>query len=640
MFKMAMRTQLAMLIGLFILILIVRFSLLVVRHHSESIAELELQLFRLAESTEIAMDGASWHSNLIEGSISLEGDKQNAEKLHRIAQANDAFYIYSVINDNGTIRFVSSSPTLEELNGAQYSQAFWQTYPEAPHKLKQVLQKEITLYDDYSDRWGSFKSIFVPKRAKDGKIYAWGIDVQQRRISAIARESSVKALKDTALFFALALPFLLISLRASYNAWKSREQTFYKDELTHLGSKQALLEDIEKCVKPSLVLINIDRFREFNTIHGVAEGDTLLCEFAYNLSTYQNPLINEHKTYRIHADEFAVLADIDLSSDIRQKVFRDFFHSVLQHKYRTSSKDMIQITAKFGLAVGPSKDLFSRAQMALAKARERNESIVSFDAEPDLTAYYKTNHENSDQVRLALDEDRIVPYFHPIVAASSGNIEKYEALARLVDSNRQVQMMPDEFIPILKRDRLYHRFTRKMFEKVLEVSKKENVDISLNISTQDILNKNEFNKLINLTHKSGRAKHVHIELLECDSLVDLDHTAEAVRAFQKIGCRVGLDDLGKGYSNFDRLTALPIDFVKLDRSVMPNISISLEVMRIAEDIIKFAQKKNITTVAEFCDDRYLCNAARHMGIDFIQGFYLAKPSPGIIREVSEYRAVS
>jgi len=430
MFKMAMRTQLAMLIGLFILILIVRFSLLVVRHHSESIAELELQLFRLAESTEIAMDGASWHSNLIEGSISLEGDKQNAEKLHRIAQANDAFYIYSVINDNGTIRFVSSSPTLEELNGAQYSQAFWQTYPEAPHKLKQVLQKEITLYDDYSDRWGSFKSIFVPKRAKDGKIYAWGIDVQQRRISAIARESSVKALKDTALFFALALPFLLISLRASYNAWKSREQTFYKDELTHLGSKQALLEDIEKCVKPSLVLINIDRFREFNTIHGVAEGDTLLCEFAYNLSTYQNPLINEHKTYRIHADEFAVLADIDLSSDIRQKVFRDFFHSVLQHKYRTSSKDMIQITAK---------------------------------------------------LRLALDEDRIVPYFHPIVAASSGNIEKYEALARLVDSNRQVQMMPDEFIPILKRDRLYHRFTRKMFEKVLEVSKKENVDISLNI---------------------------------------------------------------------------------------------------------------------------------------------------------------
>lgn len=638
MFKIAMRTQFAMLIGLFALVLGVRFLLLFATNHSESIRELERRLEQVAESADIAMNGAAMHANLQSNSIDLQGDKVNAAKLQGLASANDAIYIYSVVFDTNTIRFISSNPTPEELQNQTYTQAFWQDYSEAPSQLKQALTNETSRFGSYTDRWGQFKSIFVPKRANDGRTYAWGVDVRMQQISALARNSLLKAVRETLMFFALSLPFVVISLRISYGTWKAREQKFYRDELTQLGSKHALLEDIEECAKPSLALINIDRFRQFNTLHGIAEGDAFLRAFAYNLSTYQHPLLKTHTAYRIHADEFAVLADMELPYDKREQIFIDFFKTILRQKYRTSDSDMNSITAKFGIAVGPHKDIFTHAEIALTKARENNESIVIFNREPDLTAHYKTNRMNSEKVREALETGRIVPYFHPIVSSQDGKIEKYEALARLVDTQGNVQMMPDEFVPILKRDRLYHRFTRHMFEKTLTVSQKEDVDISLNISTQDILYDSEFNKLVNLTQSSGRAKHVHIELLECDALVDLGRTVEAIKAFQKIGCRVGLDDLGKGYSNFDRLTTLPIDFVKLDRSVMPNISNSIEVMKIAEDIIEFAKKKNITTVAEFCSDRYLCSAARHMGIDFVQGFYLAEPSADIVREVSKFIA--
>lgn len=641
MFKRAMYLQISMLIGLFVLVLCTNFLLLFLGSKTEAVKNLDQKLAYVAELTDATLHGAELHSQLVPADFSETKELELAAELQMLAELNDVIYIYSVVLEDGAtdsrgLKFITSNPTPEEQSGAPYERVYWSVYPDAPPNLFLALTSKTVYYSEYRDRWGEFRSIFVPKVAKDGRAYAWGVDVKQQDVAAIMRASLVTASKQTILFFAMALPFLVIALRASRQAWTDRERHFFYDPLTGLGGKNALEADLKLCSRPNLVLINIDRFREINSVHGHAEGDELLRAYAYNLANYQHNDLAEHKAYRIHADEFAVLADTDLPFETRSDIFTDFFKSVTSLKYRMPNGELISLTAKFGLAVGAVDDLCTRAEMALGKARESNQSIVMFDQQDDLVRHYRRSREESECVRQAILADRIVPFFHPIVNSKTGEIEKYEVLARLVNQNGDVLLLPDVFIPILKRDRLYHRFTKSIFKQSLEVSKREGVDISINISTQDILSEHKFEQLIKMIQHSGVAERVHIEFLECDSLVSLESIIAAIKKLHKIGCRVGLDDLGKGYSNFDRLTALPIDFVKLDRSVMPNIASSIEVMRIAEEILMFAKQKQITTVAEYCSDKYLCSAARHMGIDFVQGFYLAEPSQTIIKKVPEF----
>lgn len=628
--------RILVLLGLFVVILCSQFAYSYFETVAEYKSNFDLTLSRAAEQVDVLIDGPNFHSGLRENSLSLEEETQMAITLTKLVSISDLSYIYTLVKVNDEFRFVSSSLTPEEIAGSDYESVFWTVYDDAPSELLALSDASPKVFANYSDQWGDFRSVFVLKPSKDKSRYIVGVDLPITELKAIYRISAIEALQRSFLFFSLCVPFLFYAIRVTQASFRRRRETLLRDELTGLQNKRALLDDIPAYKNPTLLILNIDRFREVSHGYSYQIGDVVLSSFAYNLHNYEDKRLANKKVYRLYSDEFAVLVESPLDYDENVLIFQDFYDFVVTRKYRVSENEVISFRITVGITHGKSSTLFEQAEIALRLARETGRSVVPFHQANGLPERYLSSLAKHEAVKCALDENRLVPYFHPIVCTKTNVIEKYEVLARLVDDNGVVTMMPDEFIPILKMLRLYNRFSLNLLEKALAVAKSANIDISFNISTKDISSARSFKRLLSIVKESGIAQKTHFELLECDSLVSQSVLIRSILKLKRLGCRVGLDDLGKEYSNFDRLMALPVDFVKLDRGVMPNLNSSAEVASVAEKVIAFAKAKDITIVAEFCSSAELCLQARALGIDFVQGFYLAEPSSEIVEEVGRF----
>ena len=583
-------------------------------------------LHTIAIASNNLLQGNNLHADLEPSTISRQEELDISKRLKVFAQQMDIAYVYSMIQDKeNKIRFITSNPEPHELENGNYEYMYWTTYPEAAPEVFDAFNSMQTTYAQYSDRWGTFRSIFYPLKAVDGTTYVIGVDIPVSDVNSLAQKSMVSALAKTILVAALILPFMYVGFRTLYQNWKIREVMYYTDDTTNLPNKNALDRDLRATKSPHLLLINIDRFREVSSAYSLAFGDKILREFGNNLKRFHDPCLTLLQAYRVHSDEFAVLAEHSLDFQDRKKLFYDFYSFITKCRYRLPDNRQITLGVHVGIADGVKKETYALAEMALRLAQDTNRSVVLYDEVSTLPSQYKKNLEETELVKRAIYEDRFTPYYHPMVNSTTGKIEKYEVLARMIDQHGNIIMMPDTFIPILQRIRLYNKFTLNLLNKVLKEINDNNTHVSFNISTRDITDEITFGRLLKAIHKSGKAGQLHFEILETDSLITLDELSAAILKLKQSGCRVGLDDLGREYSNFDRLTSLPIDFVKLDRSVMPNILHNSDTVKIVENIIEFANKKKVSTVAEYCSTPELCKFASNLGIDFLQGFWLAKP---------------
>ena len=583
-------------------------------------------LLTIAKTTDSSLNFKQLHANLTPKTQPQEHELISTQDLAELTHKIGAAYIYSLIlTKAGELRFVTSSPSPGELQSGQYERVYWTTYDEADPNLYNAINQQITTYAQYKDRWGTFRSVFFPGIAKDGTKYVIGVDIPVQAVTSIAKSSMLYAIAKSTLIGLLIIPFIYFSLRAAIAAWHVKETTFFIDETTNLPNKNALMRDLLKVDQPHLLVLNIDRFREVANGFSLGFGDQMLSQFGHCLTAFFHPDIKSLRAYRLHSDEFAVLAEHDLDKEGRKRLFWAYYQFITTRQFRLPDETYMTFNLHIGVVDGIKQEAFALAEMALRMAQDSNRSVVLYNEASDLPLQYRDSLDQTEQVKAAVNENRFEPFYHPIVDPKTNKIEKYEVLARMVNERGEVVMMPDLFLPILYRTRLYTRFTRTLFQQVLLDIADNDTHISFNISTRDITDKNSFNKLIKLIAKSGKGKQLHFELLEADSLLPLDELSEAIEKIKQFGCRVGLDDLGREYSNFDRLMALPIDFVKLDRSVMPNIVSSEESLEIVENIIEFARKKNITTVAEYCCDKQTCQVATEIGIDYLQGFWYAVP---------------
>jgi EAL domain-containing protein (putative c-di-GMP-specific phosphodiesterase class I)/GGDEF domain-containing protein len=561
--------------------------------------------------------------------------------LTNLARSLDLSYIYTLVEDQGQLLFTSSSASPNELIGEQpeYDFVYWDAYTEASPAAFQAIRQQSQQYDEYEDRWGSFRSIFFPVVRYDQETYLIGVDLDISEVNALAQQSLLKALGTALLLSLLCLPMFLYARRIIVAHARLRERAFFFDELTHLPNSRQLKEDLKRSRFPHLVMLNIDRFYYLSSSYGQAFADHVLSELAYNLKNFTHPALPTHQVYHLHLDEFAIVVDYKFKDQRNLEVFESFYKTLAETQYRMPDGKLITLDAHFGVSVEMQEPL-ETAQLALRDAQENNQSVVVIDREDQLPDVYRSNLHKIEQIKLAFKEDRVIPYFHPIVNAKDGSILKYEVLSRIVDSRGEIIMMPDEFIPLMIRARIYHELTFRILRKSIAAVKKDNVHLSINFSTHDVFNEELSQKILRIIAKSGVADKLQFELLETDSVVGDVELLHFISSLKELGCGVGLDDLGKAYSNFDRLTNLPIDFVKIDRGIMSQLSQNgykdSHSLVLTERIVRFAKSKNIKTIAEYCSSKEMCSLAAGFGIDFLQGYWLGEPQPYIQKEARSF----
>jgi c-di-GMP phosphodiesterase len=395
-----------------------------------------------------------------------------------------------------------------------------------------------------------------------------------------------------------------------------------KDHLTSLKSRTALFSDLEMFGNEmTLMLLNIDRFSTINDYFGYEIGDELLKHFALRLQE----TIGHDQLYRISGDEFAITCLGSLLDDTIRDQILNMLNTMENFKYHVAGHD-ISVTVTAGIAHATYSDVYNLAHMAFKEAKERQTKLVFFNDNTALTEKTRNNIWMVNKIKMAIEEDRIVPYFQGIVDNKTRKIVKYESLIRLVEENGTV-LSPFWFLEHAKKSKLYDKLTRIMIQKTFVAFEENEYEFSLNLTVQDIVSDETREFLYQKLESSGAAKRLVLEIVESEGIVNYDVVIDFIRTVKGYGCKIAIDDFGTGYSNFSYLSKLDVDYIKIDGSLIKNINTDQDHLFTVESILFFAHRKGIETIAEFVEDEEIYEMTCRLGIDYSQGYLFSLPKP-------------
>lgn len=404
----------------------------------------------------------------------------------------------------------------------------------------------------------------------------------------------------------------------------SIEYQFYFDGLTGLENRRRLSEKLEERQNAFLMIINIDAFQEINDLYGDQAGDSILKEFA----TYLKELIPEKDTlYRLHSDEFAHLCarGMDLNEF---KIFASYLSERISQKgFTIDGKSEVSLSATMGISYGTELMLVN-ADIALKLAKKSKKNFLIYDETMAMAKEYEKNFDWTKRLKKAIEEDRIVPLFQPIVDTKTQKIVKYEALMRMLD-HQGCYIAPVHFLELAKKNKLYHQLTKIIIEKTFEKFKNLPYLVSINISVEDILNKEIHSFIINKLKESTIGEKIVFEIVESEGIENFDQVLEFIESVKKYGAKISIDDFGTGYSNFEYLMKLKVDYIKIDGSMIKNIDSDQNSQMITKTIVNFAKNMNIHTVAEFVHSKNVFEKIKELNVDFSQGYYFGEPTDTI-----------
>jgi EAL domain-containing protein (putative c-di-GMP-specific phosphodiesterase class I) len=302
----------------------------------------------------------------------------------------------------------------------------------------------------------------------------------------------------------------------------------------------------------------------------------------------------------------------------------------------------ISLTATIGAAEQHNTDtdsesspdiLISHATAALRIAREKSRNYSIYNNEQDVKRVYEQNLFWARQLKQALQQDRIVPWFQPIFDNQSGRITKYECLIRMIEPDGKV-ISPGLFLAIASKLRLDSLLTRVMVEKSFQKFADLDYEFSINLSYHDLLDRELtqfiFEKL--KTYQVG--ERLIFEILECDGIDNYNEVRLFIDKAKGFGCKIAIDDFGTGYSNFEHLLRLNVDLIKIDGSLIRNLNDDQSAIIVTRGVVQFARSLGIKTVAEFVHCEAVQKQVQALGIDFSQGAYFSMPKAELVETQS------
>lgn len=393
------------------------------------------------------------------------------------------------------------------------------------------------------------------------------------------------------------------------------------DLLTGLPNRTAYYSDARDKNNMHLMLINLIEFRNINSIFGMNVGDFLLKEVSYLLEEY----IEKDKSvnlYRIGADEFAIsYENVDDSYVFLQATQIMYYLENTPIFYKDIK---IPISVNIGIAAWTPHLL--NAQICIKELHNSfGEKIKVYDESLNDLEQIKSNIAMVQDVKEALEKDNVVAYFQPIVDTQSKQIQRYEALVR-IEQNAEV-LSPFLFLDIAKKVKLYNDISHRMMEKSIQMIREKDLNISFNISIEDILESKNSNYIYDLVkNNSDIAQKITFEIVESEQIRNYNRLLEFIDIVKSYGCKIAIDDFGSGYSNFDYLFNFDVDFLKIDGSLIKNINSDNNSYMIVKTIVAFAKEAGIETVAEFVHSQEIDTVIKELGIDYGQGYYYGKPA--------------
>ena len=459
--------------------------------------------------------------------------------------------------------------------------------------------------------------------------------------------------KKTAYALAIALILLLMylgswsyCLRKSRNKLRNTQAAIQSqsevDSLTSLGNRRKFYSLLDQCISHTsktnipfaLFFLDLDRFKEINDSLGHAVGDLLLAEAARRIST----CVSEHgHVSRIGGDEFMVLLPALSNREVLGQ-YAECIRSRINDLFVIEGHE-INITTSIGISCFPhdantAEQLVINGDQAMYYSKKRGRDCFSyFHSSMQKEAQYKTNL--IKDLRVAVEQMDFSLYYQPIVDLSTGVVNKAEALIRWHHAERGF-VSPAEFIPLAEEAGLINHIGEWVFEEAIDYTKtiqeQTNKHFQMSINTSPLqydrngINMAKWCKSLKSRGLSG--KNIIVEITE-GVLMETNETARGkLFNIRDLNIDIAIDDFGTGYSSLSYLKKFDIDYLKIDRTFVKNLSKDSDDHALVEAIIIMAHKLGIKVVAEGIETREQRDLLVGAGCDFGQGYYFSKPVAG------------
>ncbi len=399
-------------------------------------------------------------------------------------------------------------------------------------------------------------------------------------------------------------------------------RTLYRDPLTGLQTRTALIRDLSQSKGNRLILINIDQFANVNELYGEEVGSTALAMCAQMLEEH----LDLHCTlYRTGYDNFLIR---DRKTDRSTETIRARLNALAtrcKEEGLTVGEIPIYLVLVFAFARSEDGHTLYYLQRAIQQASRMHERLI--ECEPQVAKNTSEREKNiwwTCELNRAEDSGRFRPYFQPIVDTQTRQVQKYEALIRYVDKKGKLYG-PEAFFEIAHRSNLYPIVMRVVLKQVIETIQNKQVHVAVNISYEDLINHETMAYIQKmLDAHPDEAPFLEFEVLESEKIDNYEVANRFIRMVRGYGCEVGIDDFGSGYSNFEMIEALKVDYVKINGRLIQGIDTSKRQELIVETIHTFCHKLGIKTVAEMVGNEAEYRIIKSIGIDWTQGWYISR----------------
>lgn len=386
-----------------------------------------------------------------------------------------------------------------------------------------------------------------------------------------------------------------------------------------------------------LLIVNLDRFKLINDLCGPAAGDRLIEIIHHRLTG----MLDRSPVIHLGADEFACLLTEPPSQDGAEQLAATLLAAIGDPV--SLGRHMVHLTASIGIASGTShvmaaEELLRAASIALSRAKDAGGGhILRFS--PEMFSSLAERAALEEDLRGGLLRGEIRPYYQPIVALPSGEVMRFEALVRWHHPQRGM-LGPGRFLSIAEDVGLDEDLLYAMARQSCRDGRDwpERIGLSLNMSPRQICNPCVVAQVMRIVFASGLApERLTIEITEDAVIHNVAAAQAAVATLRQAGVGIALDDFGTGYASLSRICTLPLDMIKIDRTLVQSLDDDAG-RKLVKVVMDLGQSLSIPVTAEGIETARQARDLTALGCTFGQGYLFGRPASA--RDTAELLASS
>ena len=434
-------------------------------------------------------------------------------------------------------------------------------------------------------------------------------------------------------------------MRDVTNLKRSHERLIHDavhDSLTGLPNRELFMDRLQGAItrtregqanRPTVLVIDIDRFKNVNKSFGLVIGDSMLLTLGRRLSRHLNP---QDTLARLGGDQFAILlisdADPHHVATLAERVRR-----ALRTPMKISAKEII-LTASIGIVVhdgsqATAQDMLREGELAMLRAKRAGADRIEI-FNPAMRSEDESKLLLESDLRKALERQQIAVVYQPITRLASNQLAGFEALMRW-DHPTRGRLGAEDFIPLAEESGLIVELGSYVLGQALEEARswhralprdRDPLFVSVNVSSRQLFRQDMVQEIrLMLAREAVPKGTLKLEITELLVMENPERAVEILTWLKTFGASLALDDFGTGYSSLSYLHRFPCDTIKVDRSLVRNSGLDGSTPLILRSVIALAHELGKEVVAEGVETQADASYLRSIGCEYGQGYYYGEP---------------